>query len=141
MNKPFTKSSAQARGEIVKIDRSLGLVFGFAVVSKVDGKPFFDLQGDHVPEEAILEASTAYAIGKRDAKDEHRTSAGTVVHTFPLTTDIAKALGIQTSKTGLLIAMKPSEDVFAKFVSGEYTGFSIGGERVEDEEVVEEGDE
>jgi hypothetical protein len=61
---------------------------------------------------------------------------GTMVFAFPLTTDIAKAFDITTPRTGLMIGMKPSAEVLAKFKSGEYTGFSIGGKRVE-EEVVE----
>jgi hypothetical protein len=64
-----------------------------------------------------------------------QTPMGTVVFAFPLTEDIAKALEIQTKQTGLLIAMKPSADVLEKFVDGTYTGFSIGGRRIKDEEV------
>ena len=56
-----------------------------------------------------------------------RKQAGTVVFAFPLTADIAKALDIETSTTGLLIAVKPDATMLAKFKSGELTGFSIGG--------------
>jgi hypothetical protein len=49
------------------------------------------------------------------------------VFAFPLTTEIAKSLGITTKQTGLLIAMRPSESVLSKFKDGTYTGFSIGG--------------
>ncbi len=52
----------------------------------------------------------------------------------PLTEDIAKAFGIDTKTTGLMIAMKPdSDDMLAKFRNGELTGFSIGGHRINDE--------
>ena len=54
---------------------------------------------------------------------------------FPLTSDIAKAMGITTTRTGLMVAAKFAPDVLAKFKSGEYTGFSIGGVRVRDEEI------
>src|SRR5690606_34325371 len=39
----------------------------------------------------------------------------------------------QTDTTGLMVAIKPSPDVLAKFKSGEYTGLSIAGigERIE----------
>jgi hypothetical protein len=60
---------------------------------------------------------------------------GSYVFAFPLTTEIAKALGIETQKTGLLVAVKPDADMLAKFKSGELTGFSIGGHRGQDEDV------
>jgi hypothetical protein len=58
-----------------------------------------------------------------------------VVFAFPLTEDIGKAMGIESQKTGLMIAMQPPAEILIKYKSGEYTGFSIGGRRVVDEEV------
>lgn len=116
--------------EVLKVDTDLGLVFGFAIVSKIDGEPHFDRQGDHIPEDAMLEASTDFAKqNRRPAKEMHDTEVGDVVHTFPLTTEIAQSLGIVTKRTGLLIAMSPGEEALGKFATGEYTGFSIGGAR------------
>lgn len=124
------------KAQVVKVDADLGLVFGFAVVCKRDGERYFDLQGDHITEKAMLEAATDFMIHSRVAKDMHEGAQdGTVVFAFPLTTDIAKSLGIETEQTGLLIAMKPSADVLAKFKDGTYTGFSIGGSRGKDEVV------
>lgn len=124
-----------ASGDLAKVDESLGLVFGFAIVCKVDGEDYYDVQGDFIPEDAMLAASCEFMQGARVAKEMHAGEAkGTVVFAFPMTTDIAKALGITTPKTGLLIAMKPdSEDILAKFRDGTYTGFSIGGSRIKDE--------
>jgi hypothetical protein len=45
-------------------------------------------------------------------------------------------LDITVKQTGLLVAMKPSPEVMKKFESGEYTGFSIGGRRIVDQEVI-----
>ena len=129
VNKQFAKA------QIVKIDETLGLVFGFAIVSKKDGADYYDLQDDHIPEDAMLKASLDFMINSRVAKEMHSgDEAGTVVFAFPLTTDIAKALEIETKTTGLLIAMRPAEGMLAKFKSGEFTGFSIGGYRLVDEE-------
>jgi hypothetical protein len=117
---------------VEKIDAQHGVVFGFAMVSKVDGEPFFDSQGDHITEEALLEASLHYMEGDRVAKEMHRGEPmGKVVFAFPLTTDIAKMLGIESRRTGLIIGMKPSGNVLKKFADGTYTGFSIGGSYVE----------
>jgi hypothetical protein len=127
-------AKAFAKASVIKVDKQLGLVFGFAIVSKQDGADYFDLQGDHIPEGAMLEAATDFMLHSRMAKEMHRGSEkGTVVFAFPLTTEIAKALDIATKTTGLLIAMKPTAEVLGKFADGTYTGFSIGGSRVTDE--------
>lgn len=123
-----------AKASVIKVDKQLGLVFGFAIVSKEDGADYFDVQEDHIPEGAMLEAATDFMLHSRVAKEMHRGGEkGTVVFAFPLTSDIAKALDIVTKRTGLLIAMKPTADVLGKFADGTYTGFSIGGRRITDE--------
>ncbi len=129
--KKFTSSEAQ----VVKVDSNLGLVFGFAIVSTVDNEPYYDLQGDHIPDQAMLKAATDFMENSRTAKDMHGGATGSVVFAFPLTAEIAKSLGITSSKTGLLIAMKPSPEVLGKFADGTYTGFSIGGSYGETEVV------
>lgn len=119
------------------VSPELGLVFGYAIVCKEDGEDYYDLQGDHIPEDSMLKACTDFMLNSRVAKDMHAGDAigEGIVFAFPMTTDIAKALDIKIKKSGLLIAMKPSKEVLEKFVLGEYTGFSIGGQRVTDEEV------
>ncbi len=126
--------------KVLKVDEGHGLVFGYAIVCKKDGADYFDLQDDHIPEDAMLDASVDYMIKYRTAKEMHVGGdlPGSIVFAFPLTTDIAKAFKIETNTTGLMIAMKPDDPaVLAKFKSGEYTGFSMGGTRVTDEHVEE----
>ena len=114
--------------QIQKVDADLGLVFGYAIVCKNGGEEYFDLQGDHIPEQAMLESTFAYMSGSRVAKDSHQGDAiGQVVYGFPLTDEISKSLGITVEKTGFVIGMRPRSDIMEKFASGEYTGFSIGG--------------
>ena len=126
--------------KIIKVDKKLGLVMGWAIVSKIEGKEYFDLQGDHIPEDSMLEASLKFMKGARILGDMHeKAEGGTVVFAWPMTGEIAKSFGIKTDTTGLMIAIKPeSKEMLAKFESGEYTGFSIGGKRVEDEEIVDD---
>jgi hypothetical protein len=130
--------------EVFKVDEEIGLVFGFGLVSTINGEPYFDKQGDHIPEDSMLEAAADFMLNSRVAGEMHAkdddgeiVKDGTVVFAFPLTSDVAKAFDIKTVRTGLLVAIKPSADVLAKFKTGEYTGFSIGGTRIEDEEVPE----
>lgn len=120
--------------DVLKVDQRLGLVFGFAIVSKVNGEDYFDTQGDHIPEDAMMKASMDFMKNSRMSKDMHKGDKdGEVVFAFPLTTEIAKSLDIKTRQTGLLIGMKPSKKVLEKFANGSYTGFSIGGGYVESE--------
>lgn len=116
---------------VTKVDSSLGLVLGWAIVSKVDGQPYFDLQGDHIPEDEMLKAATEFMLSAREAKVMHKGGArGSIVFAWPMTEEIAKAYGIDTKgKFGLMVAAKYPADVLAKFEDGTYTGFSIGGTR------------
>lgn len=130
-----TNDTFESTCDVMKVSEELGLVFGFAVICKRDGVEYFDLQDDHIPEQAMLEASTDFMSDtNRTQGDMHKTEDGQVVFAFPLTTEIADALAIKTRDTGLLVAIRPSKTVLQKFKSGEYTGFSIGGTRVIDRE-------
>lgn len=122
---------------VVKVDETLGLVMGFAIVCEEEGEPYFDVQGDHIPEDSMLKASLDFMENSRVAGEMHGgDDRGTVVFAWPMTTDVAKAFGIVTHRTGLMVALRPSDDaVLEKFRDGTYTGFSIGGKRIEDEEV------
>lgn len=135
-DKDTKKFETASTATVLKVDDTLGLVFGWAIVSKQNGADYYDTQGDHIPEDAMLKAADDFMQNSRVAKDMHAGDAiGSVVFCWPMTSDIAKAMGITTTTTGLMIAMKPPADIVAKFKSGEYTGFSIGGERGVDEEV------
>jgi len=126
--------------EVLKVDAADGIVYGMAIVSTEDGEPYYDIQGDHIPEDVMRKAATKFMLGARNSKAMHGDVVkGMVVHSLPLTTDIAEALGMDDiDKTGWIIGMKPADkSVLRKFEDGEYTGFSIGGkgrrEKVEDE--------
>jgi hypothetical protein len=119
------------------VDEGLGLVFGWGMICKEDGKDYFDTQQNHIPEDAMVEATTDFMKSARVHGDMHvrgteaEMPAGMVVHSFPLTTEIAKAMGLSTNKTGWMVATAPDPAMLAKFASGEYTGFSIGGDYIE----------
>lgn len=127
---------------IAKVDEGLGLVFGFAIVCKVNGEDYYDLNVDpsgervpeHIPESTMTKAALDLSENGAPGNEMHKgPDSGHYPFLFPLTTDIAKAMGITTEKTGLLCAYKPTPEVLAKFKSGEYTGFSIEGARVKSE--------
>lgn len=123
--------------DVKKVDDNLGLVMGHAIICHEDGDRYFDCQGDHIPESSMLKAAVDFMANSQVALEMHDgEQAGTVLFAWPMTAEIAKAFDITTKRTGLMIAMKPnSDELLEKFRSGEFTGFSIGGERLEDEEL------
>ena len=133
MNKKFY-------AKVAKVDASLGLVFGHAIVCLEKGEPYFDVQGDHIPESVMMKEATDFMMESRVAKEMHEGEQnGVIVFAWPMTTEVAKAFDIKIEKTGLLIAMKPANnEILEKFNNGTFTGFSIGGFRIEDIEVEED---
>lgn len=123
--------------KVCKVDEELGLVFGWAIVCKENGKDYYDLNIDksgervpeHIPEATMLKAATDFMGDTgRPGNEMHRGAMkGKYVFAFPMTTEIAKALGFETKKTGLIVAYKAPADVLAKYKDGTYTGFSIEG--------------
>lgn len=133
----------QTDATILKVSTEMGLIFGWAMICKVadENGDFYDSDGDHFEEQAMLEAVTEFAKSERVACDMHARDGnsqpvqdGVIIHHFPLTSEIAKALGIVTPYSGLLIAMAPSPELLEKAKNGEFTGFSIGGEYLEVED-------
>lgn len=124
----MSQRTFETRVEVLKVHDELGLVLGWAVICKEKGEPYFDLQGHHIPEAAMFKSAADFMTNSRRAKEMHsRPEAGTVIFAFPLTEEVKKAFSIECDKTGLMIAMRPDQEMLAKFKSGELKGFSIGG--------------
>jgi phage head maturation protease len=68
-------------------------------------------------------------LSMRTAKRMHSgESIGEVIHSMPLTNDVAKALGIQSDREGWIIAIRVNdEQVWKDVKSGKLSAFSIGG--------------
>ena len=113
---------------VAKVDEQLGIVMGFAFTTTVNGAPYHDLQGDAIDDGDVVKVAAEFmAAGGYTDEMHDEEPDGRVVFCWPLTAEIAKALQIETARTGLLVGIKPSPTVLAKFKTGEYTGFSIGG--------------
>lgn len=152
---PDTVTQKHASGDdpaqnfrIAKVDKNLGLVFGWAIVCKVKGEDYYDLNVDqagphkgervpeHIPEDAMVKAAVDFAEAGAPGNEMHDgPDVGSYVFLFPMTTDVAKAMGIETEKTGLMVAYKPTPEVLEKFADGTYTGFSIEGRRLKVQEI------
>lgn len=129
------------KASVLKVDEGLGIVYGWAITCTKGGEPYYDLNIDrdgalkgqrvpeHIPEDVMVKAAADFMEStNRPGNEMHMgEDKGQYLFMFPLTTDLAKGLGIETDTTGLLVGYKPPADVLAKFKSGEYTGFSIEG--------------
>lgn len=114
--------------EVLKVAEAESIVYGWAVISSIDGEPYFDTDNEHISGEVIRKASTDFMLGQRIANDSHTPDdIGVVVHSFPLTEDIAKAMGVSSRISGWMVGVKTDAETLAKFKSGEYKGFSIEG--------------
>lgn len=138
----------KAKNRVAKVNTEHGVVFGWAIICKIDGEDYYDLNIDregelagqrvpeHITEEAMLKAAVDFAATDRPGNDMHEgPDAGTHIFLMPVTTDIAKAFGIEPRITGLMVGYKPPPHILEKFRSGDYTGFSIEGWRDEIEEI------
>lgn len=118
----------EATARYVKASDELGLAFFWAFTSKVDGADHFDLQGDTVDEDFIKAAMEFMEGGGAvDEMHDYEATKARVVFAMPMTPEIAKAYGIETSTTGLMVAIKCAPEQLAKLKDGTYTGVSIAG--------------
>lgn len=143
--------------DVISVDEDHGLVCGWAIVCKTlnaetgEWEDYFDLnvdaegvhKGQRVPENITESGVIAGLIeiaktGVLPGNEEHAgPDVGIYAGLFAMTDDIAKSMGMTTTKTGLMVQYHPSPEVLAKFKDGTYTGFSIEGARVSYEEIEE----
>lgn len=133
--------------EFIKASDDKQIVWGWSIISTVDGDPYFDLGWtdkrtgervrDHIPDEAMEDAAIDFMLHHRNAKAMHTGPVrGVVVESFALTAEKAEAFGITCDRTGWMVGVKfLDRSVYLKFKSGEYKGYSIGGRRGRDRTV------
>jgi hypothetical protein len=115
--------------EILKINEEQRVLYGWASVTTKGGQPVVDHHNDIIETATLEKAATQFMLNLRVAKEMHvGDKIGDVVHSLPLTAEIAKALGIASDQEGWVVGMKIYDDaVWEKVKSGEYRAFSIGG--------------
>lgn len=119
----------QIEGQILKQLDEERLAFGWAYVSTVKGEISLDHSGEFIRPDQIAKAATNFMLSARTAKAMHTgEKIGEIIHSMPLTNEIAKALGIQSDREGWVIAVKVYDDtVWQDVKSGKLAAFSIGG--------------
>lgn len=112
------------------VDGDFGYVTGFAIVSKVKGEDYYDLQDEHVPLDVAEAAAVAFMKAGGDGKIMHDGAiAGRIVESFIVSKARFAALGLPEPEIeGWVVSFAPaSAEVKKRFTSGELTGFSIAG--------------
>jgi len=115
---------------VIKVDQGRRLVFGWAQVCTKSGQEYFDTDNQHIPEDVTLDAWSDFMRNGRVNKAMHAgDQVGEVVFAFPAYDEIFKSLGLQIGEqSGIIMAVYVhDDDVLAKYHSGEYQGFSVGG--------------
>jgi len=130
----------KAECTVTDVNETLGIVFGWGMVTDINNEPYYDLDNQHIPADLMVKATSSFMESARISNDSHTpVDIGVVVHSFPLSSEIAKSMGITSSINGWMVGVKPEPDILAKFASGEYKGFSIEGSgKLEDDEEVSE---
>lgn len=125
----LTKTDFSIEGQIIKSDDEQRIVYGWASVISENGVDVIDRQGDVIKADELVKATTEFMKSVRTAKAMHQGGqVGQVVHSFPLTTEIAKSLGIETNREGWIVGLHVTDNnVWKQVKSGVLKAFSIGG--------------
>ena len=122
------KGIFKAECTVTEVNESLGIVFGWGMVTDINNQPYYDLDNQHIPSDLMVKATSSFMETARISNDSHTPmDIGMVVHSFPLSNEIAKSMGVTSNINGWMVGVKPEPQILAKFVSGELKGFSIEG--------------
>jgi sialic acid synthase SpsE len=114
---------------VLKYNEEERLVYGWAYVSTVNGEISLDHSDEFIRPHELVKAATNFMLDVRAAKAMHTgDQIGEIVHSLPITKEIASALGINTDREGWVICVKVYDDTVWDLVkSGKLSAFSIGG--------------
>lgn len=125
----MTKEDIKAEGQVLKYVEEQRLVYGWAYVSTVNGEISLDHSGEYIKPDEIVKAATNFMMDARVAKEMHSgPQIGDIVHSLPITKEIASSLGLSTDKEGWIICVKVLDDkTWEQVKTGKLSAFSIGG--------------
>lgn len=128
-------NKADIEGQVLKTDEEQRMVYGWASVITEKGEPVVDRQGDVIKADTLVTAVNRFMEDVRVGKSMHNgDQIGVVIHSWPMTQEIAKSVGVQTDREGWLVGFKVYDDaVWKRVKSGELKAFSIGGRATKEE--------
>jgi hypothetical protein len=120
---------------ILKFDEEARMVYGWASVISEGGVPVVDLQDDIIEPQELVKATTEFMLSVRKAMAMHEgDKVGSVVHSFPLTAEFAKSLGVSCDREGWIVGVHvPDDATWSRVKSGELKAFSIGAQAIREE--------
>ena len=129
------KTKATIEGQVAKFDEEQRIVYGWASVVTEKGVPVVDRQDDVIEPDTLVKAVNDFMENVRVGKSMHKGDPiGMVLHSLPVTDEIAKSLGIQSDREGWIVAFKVYDDeVWADVKSGKLAAFSIGGRAIKED--------
>ena len=131
--------------DIVKVDKSEHLVYGWASIVKIGDKLVTDSQGDRIEPETLERAAIDYTLHARvagqmhKAEDDEVEKVGDLIESVVFSPDKTAAMLKSLTGQGIEAEMKmpfcgwwigfhiSSQKVWDRIVSGELRAFSIGG--------------
>lgn len=115
--------------DVIKMDDEQMLVWGWASVATENGEDVYDSHGDHIPMSELTKASIDFMENVRVGKTMHSgEKTSTVIGCLPLSAELAKALGIESKREGLIMGFKVHDrKTWDLIKSGELPALSIGG--------------
>lgn len=121
VNFAFTKAAP--------LDEDQRMVWGWASVSSIKSALVLDTQNDVIEAPDLVKMATDFMVSVRTAKRMHAGDpVGLVVHSMPLTAELAKAFGVSSEQEGWMVGVKIYDDATWEAVkTGELGAFSIGG--------------
>jgi len=117
------------KADIVGTEEEQRLVWGWGSVTMLEDSELVDLHNDVIESDELVRAASVFMEEIRTAKVMHQGAAvGLVLHSLPLTYELAKTLGLTTRQEGWIVGVKVfSDEVWERVKSGELGAFSIGG--------------
>jgi hypothetical protein len=115
---------------VQKVDSGRRLVLGWAMVAVDKGKLYVDHDRTYIPQDVILDSAIDFMLNSRASDEMHREiKEGATLFCWPFLDGVSDDFALPADGTrGLAVGIQFSPAVFAKFQSGEYTGFSGGGD-------------
>lgn len=121
------------------VEKARRMVYGYAMVCKVDGQPYDDTQDDRITETEMIDAALDFAKNSQGAVNDMHDGGpdqGTSYFVFPMTEAIAKSLdmtwteGAKANKhgPGMLVGAQLSPEAFALVEKGARAMWSVEGE-------------
>ena len=129
MEKADMTEDVTKTADILKVDTERRIVWGWASVCTMKGETVTDLQGDRIAPAQMEKMADRFMRSARAAKAMHDgDDVGEVIHSFPMTKELADAFGIQSEREGWITGTYvKSDEEWAKVRNGTYKGLSIGG--------------